>query len=217
MLIGNAEGKLHVRRQVEDYAFRSVEFEMMGFLSFTVETYERRMVEENAHMEGDEDEEASRSSRNQYGRYLNEHPRSTTHTRVRRSETHNFLPNIVGSWLPRRDGEEGTRPYYFAAMLAFLKPWRNFHDLMTGFENWETAFNSYMQHASQRDRDVVAGCQYFYDSRSSARNNQDDEEIHADEGNDETIEVDDDIQIQSLTDTVRDYLFLRNEEIKFGG
>jgi len=30
-LIGNTEGKLHVQRQVQDYALRSVEFEMMGF------------------------------------------------------------------------------------------------------------------------------------------------------------------------------------------
>ena len=39
-LFGDVEGKLHVQRQVEDYAYRGVEFEMMGFLSFIVETYE---------------------------------------------------------------------------------------------------------------------------------------------------------------------------------
>ena len=50
-LIGNSEGKLHKQRQVEDYALRGNEFEEMGFLSFTVETYERHIsqmnVEEN--------------------------------------------------------------------------------------------------------------------------------------------------------------------------
>ena len=39
-LIGNSEGKLHVQRQVEDYALRGNELKEMGFLSFTVETYE---------------------------------------------------------------------------------------------------------------------------------------------------------------------------------
>ena len=37
-LVGNADGRLHVCRQVEDYALRGIEFEAMGFLSFTVET-----------------------------------------------------------------------------------------------------------------------------------------------------------------------------------
>ena len=40
-LIGNTAGKLHVQHQVEDYALRGPEFDDMGFLSFTVETYER--------------------------------------------------------------------------------------------------------------------------------------------------------------------------------
>lgn len=40
-LIANVNGKLHVQRQVEDYALRGTEFESMGFLIFTVETYER--------------------------------------------------------------------------------------------------------------------------------------------------------------------------------
>ena len=40
-LIGGSEGKLHVNRQIEDYALRGMEFEAMGFLTFTVETYER--------------------------------------------------------------------------------------------------------------------------------------------------------------------------------
>lgn len=46
-LIGNSEGKLHVQRQVEDYALQGNKFEEMGFLSFTVETYERRLSQRN--------------------------------------------------------------------------------------------------------------------------------------------------------------------------
>ena len=59
-LIGNTAGKLHVQRQVEDYALRGPEFEDMGFLLFTVETYERRIGTQNAHADDTHDVEGSR-------------------------------------------------------------------------------------------------------------------------------------------------------------
>ena len=65
-----------------------------------------------------------------------------------RSENHNFLPNIVGPWLPQRDGEDSTRPYYYASMLALLKPWRELEDLKRDDENWEFAFNTFMETSS---------------------------------------------------------------------
>ena len=33
-----------MQRQVQDYALRRIEFEEMGFLTFTVETYEHHMT-----------------------------------------------------------------------------------------------------------------------------------------------------------------------------
>jgi hypothetical protein len=98
-LIGNADGKLHAYRQVDDYALRGVVHESMGYLTFIVETYERR----KATAEGKKDDEsfedlteARRLSRledqleNQSSTYLFPHPKSKTHLRVRRSEKHNF-------------------------------------------------------------------------------------------------------------------------------
>jgi hypothetical protein len=55
MLTGDAEEKLHVRCQVKDYALQGFEFETMGFLSFTVNMYERRFGKEKKQVE-DEDE-----------------------------------------------------------------------------------------------------------------------------------------------------------------
>lgn len=180
-LIGNTAGKLHVQRQVEDYALRGPEFDEMNFLNFTVETYERRIT--NTYVDEDNNnEESLHSSMRQYSRYLPDHPKATTHTRAHRSENHNMLPNIVGSWLPRRDGEEHTKPYYFAAMLAFLKPWRELDELKENSESWESAFNIFMETASQRDRDVIAGCQYYYDSRKTTENRDVEEEIDVNEG-----------------------------------
>jgi hypothetical protein len=201
-LIGDTEGRLHVQRQVEDYAFRGVEFDMMGFLTFTVETYERRITKEQ-----NDNGEPGHSTRSQYGHYSQSHSRSATHTRVCRSENHTFLPNIVGSWLPRRDGEENTQSYYHAAMLAFLKPWRTLHDLKTGFEDWESAFRHFMETASQRDRDVVVGCQYYYDSRDAKNDGHVDEEMNVndgEEGRSEELEGRDVIENESSLESVRD-------------
>ena len=144
-LIGDVDGRLCVQRQVEDYAFRGDEFETMGFLTFTVEKYECRITKEI----NDEDEPSSHLTRNQHGRYLNDHSRSGTHLRVSQSQNHTALPNIVGCWLPRRDGEDCTKSFYYASLLAFLKPWRCLEDLKIGFENWESAFNQYMQNTNQ--------------------------------------------------------------------
>ena len=191
-LFGDVDGKLRVRRQVEDYAYRSVEFEMMGFLSFIVETYERRMKVEMTSMERDHEEEGGWLSGNEKGRYLDGHSRSATHIRVGRPDGHNMLPNVVGPWLPRRNGDESTRSFYFAAMLSFLKPWRNLKDLKRNDDSWEAAFEMYMGTTNQRDKDVVAGCQYYYDTRSAMEEDKvdEDDEMHvAGEANDGGIEV----------------------------
>jgi hypothetical protein len=107
-LVGNSEGKLRVQRQVEDYVLRGVEFESMGYLTFMVETYERsKRTEDSCHKK--KDEEDNYSSASEEGRYLDNHPKAKTHYHVCRVENHNWLPNIVGPWPPRRDGEESTK------------------------------------------------------------------------------------------------------------
>lgn len=172
----NAEGKLHVCHQVEDYMFRPTELETMNFLDYTVETYEHRAMRKENDQE-DEDSD-SHQTRNDQGRYIIPHSKSDTHLRVHRFENHIYLPNIVGPWLPRRDGDEDSKPYYFAAMLSFLKPWRELESLKEVHEEWETAFTSFMKDAKQRDRDVVAGCQYYYESKNVVANREFDEERH---------------------------------------
>ena len=70
-LVGNLNGRLHVQRQVEDYALRGAEFEaIMGFLTFTMETYERRLVGGNMNVE-----ERDTSS----NRYMFGHPKHGSH------------------------------------------------------------------------------------------------------------------------------------------
>jgi hypothetical protein len=201
---GNADGRLHVQCQVEDYVLRGREFEDMGFLTFTVETYERRIQEEK---KDEKDDFYAQSIQNHGGTYLSIHSKATTHYRVSRTQNHNALPNIVGPWLPRRDGDASTKSYYYAAMLSFLKPWRELHDIKRVAEAWEGAFESYMKVAGQRDRDVVAGCQYYYESKNIAANRDDDED-GSDErddnvGDEEGVVVEDDPQSDITSTSVR--------------
>lgn len=182
-LTANAQGKLRVCHQLEDYMFRPIEFETMNFLDYMVETYERRAMG----MEDEEDDENDVWSRrrNDSGRYQMSHPKMDSHVRVRRFENHVYLPNIVGPWFPRRDGDENSKPYYFAAMLSVLKPWRTLETLKDHLESWESAFESFMVNANQRDKDVVAGSQYYYESKGVIANRDFDEDRENDNGNEE--------------------------------
>jgi hypothetical protein len=189
---------------------RSLEFEEMGFLSYTVETYERRMMTREEEERLTSDEHFHQSSKFDQGRYLFGHPKSSTHSRFLRSDTHKFLPNIVGSWPPRRDGDESTKPFYYAWMLSLLKPWRSFHNLIDGFDNWEAEFNQYMRIATQREKDVIASCQYYYDNRSAPEKISVDEDINTDAREDDInmqgFDDDDCVQDKSSSMVVSDLL-----------
>ena len=195
-MTGNKEGRLHVRRQVDDYTLRDTEFESMSFLTYMVETYERRIRErDSGHIEDDNDDNES----TQVGQYLSPHPKCTTHIRVRRMENHNFLPNVVGPWFPRRDGEESTKPFYYASMLALLNPWRDLRDLKEENETWENRFNIFMQSASQRDKDVISGSQYYYESKDVVNERGFEEEMETNVVN--RGEEDDDIEDENLDES----------------
>jgi hypothetical protein len=77
-------------------------------------------------------------------------------------------------------------------MLALLKPWRNIGCLKDKNQTWESAFNSLMRTATQRDRDVVAGSQYYYETKTVATNkNNEEEENSLNKDDDHDIENED--------------------------
>ena len=200
-ILGDADGILYVQRQVQDYAYRGTDFEEMGFLTFIVETYERR--QETKIDEREMGDGASFQLEEHKGRqYLSHHPKSGTYHRIPRVDNHNYLPNIVGPWFPRRDGEENTKSFYYASMLALLKPWRDLQNLKEEEESWKAAFDLFMERGCQRDRDVVAGCQYYYESKNVASNRIEEEGIddEVDGENDGTSEVDE-VLFESLTES----------------
>lgn len=62
------------------------------------------------HLEEREENETGRKRQAGY-RYLPAHSKSGTHFCVCRTDNHNILPNVVGPWFPRRDGEESTKSF----------------------------------------------------------------------------------------------------------
>lgn len=205
-MTGNREGKLHVRRQLDDYTFRDLEFEDMGFLNYSVETYERRMPGGGSSRSEDNDDDNESNHRTDLiFRYLSIHPKSSTHVRICRAENHNFLPNVVGPWFPRRDGEESTKPFYHASMLALLKPWRDLRELKDENKSWEDEFNFFLETASQRDKDVISGSQYYYESKSVVADRFSEDVLETNFGNgEESVEDFDDednneIEINNVT------------------
>lgn len=163
---------------MQDYVLRPVAFDDMNFLDFTVETYDGRKED------GDEEEDESRRHRvgrtkNLRGEYLSNHPKFDSHIRIERSENHNYLPNIVGPWFPRRDSVE-EEEFYYASVLALLQPWRNLQELKGDGRTWKEEGLVFLERTSGRQRNVIAGMQYYYDSRSKAQSCNQDVDIDED-------------------------------------
>lgn len=176
----DADGHLYMKSQVQDCALRLLRgdvFEDMNFLDFTVETYEVRKDNKKE----DEEDHTSRvgRTRNARGCYLSNHPKAHSHIQIQRSEDHNYLPNVVGPWFPRRDRVD--EDFYYAAILALLRPWRDLQELRREGETWKEEGLSFLQKATEKELDVVAGMQYYYDCKSKAHSrNQDGRDVEED-------------------------------------
>ena len=180
--------------QVQDYVFRGTTFADFNFFDYTVETYEVRKEKRD-----DERMDEERAKFHNGGRlknprddYMTNHPKVKSHVRVQRSEHHNYLPNVIGHWFPRRDREDEEELYY-ATILALLRPWRDLGELKDDGRSWKEAGLLFLETATQRQRDIIAGMQFYYDSKSAAQDCPHDDIGDGDEGYmdvdvDETIE-----------------------------
>ena len=62
-------------------------------------------------------------------------------------------------------------------MLALLKPWRDLQELKEEDENWEYRFNLFLETASLRDKDIISGSQYYYESKNIVTEREIEDEI----------------------------------------
>ena len=190
------KGYLYAVYQVEDYMFRVTAFEEMNFLDFTVD--HQIMID-------DHEEETTPSllgrKRNVRGCYLESHPRYETHECLQRSKNHNYMPNVIGRWFPRRDVVD-DEDFYFASLLSLLRPWRDLQQLCREGRTWREEGLNFLEMATTEQRDVIAGMQYYYDSKHAAqyRNDEgDDEGPGVDEGVEIRMNIDDEDSLQSET------------------
>jgi hypothetical protein len=162
---------------------RGNELESHSFFEFIINTYEEAIPASEKQNNGQSS--AIRSSRGRprsdRSHYKEGHSKCHTHRRVIRSKGHSTLPNIVGPFFPCPN-DPSCRTLYCASMLALLFPWRDLLDIKSGFTSFETAFESFSEAASQTDRDILAGIQYYYDCKAAAS-------IHR-ESDDEAPQVD---------------------------
>jgi hypothetical protein len=159
----DAEGRLYTISQVQDYALRGMVFSSMSFLDFTVDTYEVRKEagnhREQRDVDGEDDRPRVGRPRNVRGCYLSNHPKFDSHFRIQRVDNHNYLPNIVGRWFPRRDQAE-EEEFYYASILALLRPWRVLRDLKDEHRTWKEEGLFFLDMATESQRTVIAGMQY---------------------------------------------------------
>src|ERR1700722_12047059 len=186
--------------QIEDYALRGQELENAPFLHFVVDTYDERISPSGLHSLAEAEDEGEdvdrifrvpgRSAAHRCG-YLPDHPKHGKHVRVIRDQGHNYLPEVVGPYFPRRDDPE-RMDYYFASMLALLKPWRDLKNVKTPEDSWEQSFHRFMGAGSGSNWAIMANIQYYYDSKLSAEETRDEKDLahlNEDEDVDEGIET----------------------------
>ncbi|KAK0197646.1 hypothetical protein F5146DRAFT_920688 [Armillaria mellea] len=73
--------------------------------------------------------------------FLSDHPLAESHHVAFRPESDRYVPNFVGSLLPRRD--VGDREFYCSTMLALFKPWRSGLSLKDVGQNWSDSFDQH--------------------------------------------------------------------------
>lgn len=85
-------------------------------------------------------------------------------------------------------------------MLALLRPWRNLRELKMANRSWKEEGVAFLERSTKRDRDVIAGLQFYYDSKSAAQSRN--EDLNEDEDDDGDINVNDDCDGESVEEEV---------------
>ena len=175
-LLVNAKGELYTCSQLQDYIFRGREMECCSLLGFVVVTWE----ESYAHADEKLLDEPSNSKggwpAHVCAHYLEEHPKTQTHRRVFCAINHNMLLHVAGPWFPCND-DANTYDFYCACMLALLKPWRTKHDIKTDDEMWANAFANFYNNATADQKRIIAGIQYYYESKTACNLNRADGDV----------------------------------------
>ena len=197
-------GEITLRDQLHDYMFRGEELSEMSLFSFMLDTYDAKAEPVNDVTDGlrgeDDGGQGSRGRPPNRRVLYRQGFTRTGRCRVMRTAGHETLPHFMGSWFPRND-RPGEKELYCASILALLKPWANLSELKTDAEDFENAFESFVDTAPKKTRDIIENIQYYYECYDGAKRRQEmrDSGLETGEGVEfEGEEVRDDITSDSL-------------------
>ncbi|KAJ7507781.1 hypothetical protein B0H11DRAFT_1902810 [Mycena galericulata] len=169
------DGVFVLKDQLKEYTDRGHELDDMNFHDYFVDTYHGSLLRGRTREEEEsaEEQETGDVGRRRPGRpashrvpYLPASKRKGC--RIMRGPTYETVPQFYGTWFPRGDAGD----YYYACMLALLRPWRTLRDLLPPGSTFLGEFNALMTGADERIRRVVNNIAYFHECSDGAKRAQ---------------------------------------------
>lgn len=157
------DGVLRLQDQMKEYADRGEALKDVSFMNYFLDTYDGESVTAK-----EVDEEGQRRpGRAPNVRIPYREDSKRKGCRVMRTEGHETMLQLVGTWLPRSDGSD--REFYCASVLCLLSPWISLFDLKYSHESFESAFQRFEKKQDERTRRVITNLQYFHECCDGAR------------------------------------------------
>lgn len=157
------DGRLQIKDQVHEYIFRGDSLESSCYLDYFLDTYDGKTVKPKTSNRGRPPSDRV-LYRDGYGKI--------GHCRILRQPGHETMPLFLGQWFPKRD-EENVNGLFEASILALLKPWRSVKDLKQPTETFRTAFDAFVDTATEATKDTIANVEFFHESSDGARKRTD--------------------------------------------
>ncbi|KAJ7475396.1 hypothetical protein B0H11DRAFT_1917799 [Mycena galericulata] len=160
------QGVFVLKDQPKEYTDRGHELDDMNFHDYFIDTYHGSMLtarmDEDA-QSGDENAPHPRRQGRPASRRVPYLPESRRKRAAESSED-----RFVGTWFPRSDAGD----YYYACMLALLKPWRTLRDLKPPERTFAQEFEDLMAGANDRVKRIVANVAYYHECVDGAKRNK---------------------------------------------
>ncbi|KAJ7431847.1 hypothetical protein B0H11DRAFT_1941243 [Mycena galericulata] len=168
------DGAFVLKDQLKEYTDRGEALESMNYYDYHVDTYDGKPLKKDGAQEEEDggqddavlpDEEIRGAGRPASKRipYLASSKRKGC--RVLRSKNLETLPHFIGTWFPRATAGE----YYYAHILALLRPWRDLRELVGPDGTFQSAYDEFLSTASSRLRQIIENISYFHECTDSAR------------------------------------------------
>ncbi|KAF8803427.1 hypothetical protein BYT27DRAFT_7214734 [Phlegmacium glaucopus] len=200
-IITMESGVITLKDQLHEYMYRGEEIIEMSMLTFILNTYDAKgeqgddgLGDQQGGVEPGTSTMGRRPNRRvPYRQGFGKVGRS----RVFRTEGHETLPHIVGSWFPRNDRPR-ERELYCASMLVLLMPWSDLSDLKADTETFDQRFNCFIAGATKKTHDILENIQYYYECYDGAKSRREEQA----EGMERTIDFEDEMSTQDVTNSL---------------